>query len=550
MKIARYLFRQSWPLVVFATVTGALSGLASAGLVAIINKGLNEPERIVVLGWTFFGLCAVLLFTKLCSEISLLHLTQKAIFDLRLDLSRKLLATPYSRLQELGKHRLLVILADDVHTFTNAFEWVPVLFMNSVVLIACLGYLAWLSWQLLLLLGAFLLVGIIGFHFAERRPLAHLARVREVKDTLYHHFRGLIEGSRELQLNRGKGEDFVQRLIAPTARQYKEWFTRGMAGYSLVASVGVLIFYINIGVLLFLIPHFFQQPANVLTGFTVTLLYLIRPIVDLLIALPGLRQADIALDKIGQIDRELSSGATKAVEADPFRSHGELRIELRGICHQYPREGEDSRFMLGPLDLTLSQGEIVFLVGGNGSGKTTLAMLLLGFYPPEAGQLLLNGREVTNSNRDHYRQYFSAVFADFHLFEQLLGIDRPDVTERAQYYIQALGMQHKVRVDGGRFSTVGLSTGQRKRLALIAAYLEDRPVYLFDEWAADQDPAFRRVFYTSLLPELRALGKTVIVITHDDAYFHCADRIFKLQDGKLLSDDTHTATHTSCVTRL
>jgi putative ATP-binding cassette transporter len=145
----------------------------------------------------------------------------------------------------------------------------------------------------------------------------------------------------------------------------------------------------------------------------------------------------------------------------------------------------------------------------------------------------MNGVRVDQSNIEHYRQYFGAVFADFHLFEHLLGIEPADLEKRAAHYIHKLGLEHKVKVDNQRFSTINLSTGQRKRLALITAYLDDKPIYLFDEWAADQDPEFKRVFYTVLLPELKAKGKTVIVISHDDTYFAHADRVVKLEEGRL-----------------
>ncbi len=534
MNMLRYLCRHSLRLSVLAALAGTVSGLSSAGVVALIHKGIAAPSEIGSLGLAFVGLCALLLASKLYSDISLLRLTQAAISRLRVDLSRKLLATPLKKLQAMGKHRLLVILTDDITTFTNAFEWVPTLFINGVVVAACLAYLAWLSWQLLLVLAAFLFIGLVSFHFAERRPLSHLARVRELKDTLYQHFRSLIEGSKELALNTRRGQAFVDQVIAPSALDFQRWFTRGMTGYTVVASAGTMVFYLNIGILLFLVPRWTRQPAEILTGFVVTLLYLIRPIVDLMIALPALRQASIALDRIRALDSELDATALPPQSGeDPFAARGGFTLELKGVQHRYPGERGDGQFMLGPLDLTVQKGELVFVVGGNGSGKTTLAMLLLGLYEPEAGVITLNGEPVTDANRDRYRQHFSAVFADFHLFEQLLGGERGEIAERAERYVRALGMGHKVKIEGGRFSTIDLSTGQRKRLALVSAYLEDRPAYLFDEWAADQDPAFKRVFYKELLPELRARGKAVVVITHDDAYFGCADRIVKLEDGLL-----------------
>lgn len=535
MNLIRYLYRHSWYLALFAAISGVVSGLSSASLVALINRGIAAPEEIGRLGLAFAGLCVLLLASKLGADISLLHLTQQAIYQLRLALSRKLLATPLKKLQALGKHRLLVILTEDINTFTNAFEWVPILLINGVIVVACLGYLAWLSWQMLAVLASFLLVGMIAFHFAERRPLRHLTKVRELKDVLYQHVRSLIEGSKELKLNRRRAEAFVGEVMAPSAHEFRGWFIRGMAGYTLVASAGMMVFYLNIGILLFLIPYWLRPSTEVLTSFVITLLYLVRPVTEVMMALPTLRQASIALARINQLDGELQRSASPPAGEDPFDTRGPLVIELRSVQHRYPGESDDRQFTLGPIDLTLRQGELIFVVGGNGSGKTTLAMLLLGLYEPEAGSITLNGQLVTDSNREHYRQRFSAVFTDFHLFEQLFSVEPSSLDKRAEHYLRALKMEHKVKVRDGRFSTLDLSTGQRKRLALLAAYLEDRPVYLFDEWAADQDPAFKRVFYTELLPELKARGKTVIAITHDDAYFHCADRVLKLENGKFCS---------------
>lgn len=533
MNLLAYLYRQSRPLLLLATAAGAIAGLSGAALVAVINKGINAPDRLWQIGLVFFGLCLLMLVSKLAAEISLLQLTQGAIYRLRIDLSTKLLATSVRRQQTLGKHRLLVILTDDINTLTNAFEFIPVLFINAIVVAGGLAYMAWLSTPMLLMLAVFLSVGLFGFHLAERRPLAHLSRVREQKDVLYQHFRSLIEGARELQLNSERGRDFVAGVLAPGADEFRQRFIRGMRGYAVVANIGTMLFYLNIGVMLFVIPHWLTMPAETLSGFTITLLFLIRPIIDLMTSLPTLRQAGFSLARIGQLNHELDPTGADADRANAFGSGQPLTIELKGVCHRYPGESGDGSFMLGPMDLRIEQGEMLFIVGGNGSGKTTLAMLLLGLYAPEAGAMALNGTEVSDTNRQAYRQHFSAVFADFHLFEQLPGAAGMARQQQAQRYVKALGLEHKVNIEDGRFSTTNLSTGQRKRLALVVAYLEDRPVYLFDEWAADQDPVFKRVFYMELLPELKARGKTIIVISHDDAYFACADRVIKLEDGHL-----------------
>jgi putative ATP-binding cassette transporter len=222
-------------------------------------------------------------------------------------------------------------------------------------------------------------------------------------------------------------------------------------------------------------------------------------------------------------------------------------LTLRGITHAYFHERDERMFRIGPIDLTFKPGELVFIVGGNGSGKTTLAKVLTGLYEPEGGVIEVDGLPVTRDTRPAYRERFSTVFNDFHLFDTLLGIVDPDDTNdgaraaadgRANALIAKLALDHKVSVENGTFSTRALSTGQRKRLALVVAYLEDRPFYLFDEWAADQDPSFKAVFYEQLLPELRGRGKTVVVITHDDRYFPLADRVLKLDNGAIVNE-TH-----------
>ncbi|HCF26093.1 MAG TPA: ABC transporter ATP-binding protein, partial [Cyanobacteria bacterium UBA11049] len=192
-----------------------------------------------------------------------------------------------------------------------------------------------------------------------------------------------------------------------------------------------------------------------------------------------------------------------------------------------------SSFVLGRLNLTFHPDELVFIVGGNGSGKSTLAKLIIGLYVPETGEIKLDGQLINKENREWYRQHFSVIFSDFYLFDRLLGIGISNLDLQAKEYLEQLHLDRKVKVENGSLSTTALSQGQRKRLALLTAYLEARPIYLFDEWASDQDPFFRDIFYKQILVNLKQQGKIVIVISHDDRYFHLADRIIKLDYGKV-----------------
>lgn len=534
MDLLHYLYRQSRRLFITAGVFAALSGICGASLIALINEGIRGDAG--ALAGRFFALCLGLLVARSVSQIAMIRMTQDAVLGMRVDLSKKLLDMPPRQLQKIGKPALTAILTRDIESFVSALQIAPNLLTNGIIVAACFLYLAYLSQALFGILIAMLVAGTVSFGLAQRVPFELLRHMRDRMDRIFRHFRDLIEGSRELQLNKRRGHLFVDEVMAPDARELRELSIRGGSLYTVITNAGDMMFYLVIGGMLFVVPHWLPQSGQTLSTITLLLLYLIGPIGQMMNAVPALGQASVALRKIRQLDRDLGEGAVARERlAAPAHAGGPL-IELRDVSHHYRSDAGDTPFLLGPVDLTIQAGEILFLCGGNGSGKTTLAMLLLGLYAPETGGVFLQGQAVKEANVDDYRAQFAAVFADFHLMEHVLGIDPAAITERADHYLRTLHLDRKVSLQDGRFSTIELSSGQKKRLALLTAYLDDKPVYLFDEWAADQDPAFKKVFYRTLLPELKARGKTVIVISHDDAYFDCADRIVELSEGRIRAD--------------
>lgn len=532
MKLLTQLYRQSWPLLTAATVGGLVSGLSGAALVAVIGQAVEARNATASLAAAFVGLCLLHLISKTGSELALLQLAQTLVLKLRVSLSRKLLATPLKRLQAMGSAGLLAILTEDLAVFAHCSQLLPVMFGNAVVVLACLGYLAWLSWPVFALLLALLVLGAGAFHFAQRGPVRRFAEVREQTDVLFRNFRSLVEGTKELQLSPNRSHHFIKQVLQPGAERLRRMFVSGMTGYTWISNLGSMQFFLAIGLLVFGVPHWLPGHAGILPMVTLVLMYLVQPVGALLTAMPTLQQAAVSLRKAQQLDDTLELGGLEAGSAPPSSSPfggGSQSLVLSHVHHRHD-DGERG-FAVGPLDMEIPLGKISFIVGPNGSGKTTLALLLLGLYTPDEGHITLNGIAVTPDNLHHYRSRFAAVFADFHLFDQLLTPVDDDATVRARRYLQQLEIGHKVSLEDGHFSTLALSSGQRKRLALLVAYLEDRPIYLFDEWASDQDPVFKRLFYTELLPDLRSRGKTVIVITHDDQYYDQADHLIELSDG-------------------
>lgn len=538
MPLLRFLIRSSRWVLLLALVTSVASGFGSAALVAMINQALTaSAHKLAELGWQFAAVGVAVLCTRTLSQILFMRLGQHAKAQLRLRITRLISDASFRHLEKQGPTKGASILTQDLDTIVLLFISLPNLLMQGAVITGCLIYLGLLSWQILLFAIGTIFLGSLGFHLANTKALVHLRGSRRREDDLLRYFRALFDGAKELKLHRQRKEAFLSDCIEPNIEAARAQRTKGYVLYSVAASWGSLIFFAFIGIVLFVLSRFLNIEGPVMSGYAMIFLYMILPIEAVLSAIPNLSSAKVALERIDQMMAELpAENIAEDVPHQPFRS-----ISLRGVTHRYYREKENGMFTLGPLNLEFRPGELVFLVGGNGSGKTTLAKLLVGLYEPEDGNILLDSQAVDEARRGAYRQQFSAVFSDFFLFESLIGLPAQGLDAHAQSLLEELHLNHKVSIKDGVFSTTELSQGQKKRLALLVTYLEDRPFYVFDEWAADQDPAFKDVFYKRLLPELKAKGKTVLVISHDDRYFELADRCIKLDYGQLSETEAEPA---------
>jgi putative ATP-binding cassette transporter len=421
------------------------------------------------------------------------------------------------------------VLTEDVAIVANALIGIPLICISLPIVVICLGYVGWLSPLILACALGFAVPAILAYQFLGARAVRQFMAARAGQDALVGHFRALIEGFRELNLHRGRREAFATEALEPTAARVRDRTVAGLTTFAMAGGWSQLAFFGFLGIVVFVLPEFAEVGRETLGGAVVVFLYILTPLEALLTWVPVLGRARASLLKIQAMIPSLESRglAVAPGPAPAFRD----RLELAGVSYAYRGEPDEEAFVLGPADLTIRRGELLMLVGGNGSGKTTLVKLLSGLYRPSSGVIRLDGRPVTDEARDAYRQLFSVVFADGYLFSTLLGLRGPDLDARAREGLDRLGLGARVRVEAGAFSTTELSQGQRKRLALLSACLEDRPICVFDEWAAHQDRHFKKVFYREILPELKAMGKTLVVISHDEDYFDIADRVVKLHDG-------------------
>jgi putative pyoverdin transport system ATP-binding/permease protein len=532
MRLVLFLLRASWKTVLCAAVVGAISGVASIALLDSIFRGLRQPgaspSSLVGL---FAALCVVILLTRIGSTVLLCRLTQHTIARLRMGLCRRILQSPLRHLEEIGIARLLASLTGDVGAVSQAMNGVPTLAVNIVILLGGAIYLGTLSVGLLFAVVAFSTAGVASYRCAARYARPYVKQSRTEYDTWLGHVRALIDGVKELKMHHDRRRQFVDGVLDPAESRRCTSKIACDTLFDAAVTWGRLLSFVAIGLLLFAWPKFFAVEGDVLTRYVFTILFLMSPLEQIMAWLPFMSHASVSVANIERLGLMLDEAEKES--AVPERIDRWEQIDLAGVTHAYRREGQSRGFVLGPVDLTLRPGEILFIVGGNGSGKTTLAKLICGLYVPESGAVQLDGRSIAAENRESYRQLFSVVFDDAAIFDSLWGLEAADLDQRAREYLHQLELDHVVSVTDGAFSTTKVSRGQRKRLALLTAYLEDRPIYLFDEWAADQDPVFRRVFYLQLLPELKQRGKAVVAVTHDDHYFGVADCVIKLDEGKM-----------------
>ena len=539
MNLIWLLLKASWMQVAIAVFTGLVSGGTTARLIALINRaigdGFQSSNTLSDLAWQFPTLALIVVVNSIISQVLLINLSQEAVFQLRLRLSRGILSSQLRHLEKLGTSRLLATLTEDVATLNATVYAIPFICVDIAIITGCLLYLSFLSTTVFTFTVGFVMIAVGSIQLLINRAQVFLISARDEQDRLLKHFRAITEGIKELKLHSARRQEFFEDELQRSAAVCRDQNSAALLTFSVSTGWGNLLFFVLVGLLLFVLPQVAPVSPGVLSAYILTVTYLMLPMQSILDKLQALSKATVALQKIERMGLVLAGNKENYIEEKDKNTKTFSKLELKQVVHAYPGE-EENRFSLGPVDLTFKPGEIVFIVGGNGSGKSTLAKLITGLYIPEAGEIRLDDKVITDDNREWYRQHFSVIFSDYYLFEKLLGMGKPALDEQAQEYLRQLKLNDKVTIENGKLSTTELSQGQRKRLALLTAYLENRQIYLFDEWASDQDPIFRNIFYKEILTNLKKRNKTILVISHDDHYFHFADRIIKLDYGKVEYD--------------
>jgi cyclic peptide transporter len=518
-------------------VLSVLSGIANAVVIFLITGSLVTPEERL-LYMVYYFVLAMLLYILGRKVIStkLTKITFDIVYDMRMKLLEKVFYTSYQRFEKLDRGRVFATINDDTGQIGNSANIFVTMLTSIITIMGCFIFLATIAfWATIVTIGVILCITVL-YYIVSQKAQVYMEEARDTRDVFMRLLNGVIDGFKELSIHFNKKREYKDDL-EKTTDDFRNKTVVAMVKFINAFMIGESMLIAILGAVGFAVPKLFPQIQTfTLISFIMILLYLIGPITGILATIPQVMQIGVAWRRVKEFIKDIPANLDpEELEKLELNLKSVDHIEAKGVTFKYESENEeedDEAFTVGPVDFEAKKGEVVFIIGGNGSGKTTLAKLLTGLYIPHEGSIRVDGKDVNNYQLG---EYFSTVFSGYHLFEKLYNIDLSDEEKRkeGEEYLKTLHLDGKVNFEADSLSTIDLSGGQRKRLALLQCYLEDCPIYLFDEVAADQDPEFRKFFYRELLTRMKEKGKIVIAITHDDHYFDVADKVIKMDMGAI-----------------
>jgi cyclic peptide transporter len=522
-------------------VMSGLGGASNATILAAINSGAQSAGSGELGIWSAaLFVVALLLFIKTQHYILIAATVEieAIVHKVRVRLMDQVRHSELLPLDEIGRAEIVAAITKETGTLTQATNMLAFAGQGVVLVFFVAIYIAYLSLFAFALSVAILCIAGVIFHIKGRQVARGTREAAGWDNRLYDRLIDLLDGFKEVRLSRSRSDHLFDDIVevSRTAANIKIR-TQSESYKQLVFSQSTM--YLLLAAVVFVVPIFSGTKGSILQV-TTALMFVVGVCMGIVQTIPILQAANAAADNIERLELRLRAIAAAPPTSAAVTAKRFDKIEMRNVLFSYVDASSEAVFQVGPVDFTLHSGDLVFITGGNGSGKSTFLKLLAGLYQPDSGEILLDGMRVDDSNRDVYRSLIAAIFVDYHLFRRLYGIADPDAAEIDRLLTQ-FRLADKTRLANGEFSTLDLSGGQRKRLALVVGLLEKRPILLLDEWTADQDPDFRRRFYDELLPALQQAGETVVVITHDDRYLDELElpaRRLRMDEGRFVGQQS------------
>jgi cyclic peptide transporter len=532
IQLVRREMRGSMPKLL---IMSALGGISTAAILAAINAGMQGSGSL----WAaMLFLVSLFLFIKTQYYVTITTTAEieSIIHTIRLRLMDHVRRSELLEMEAIGRSRIVAAITSDTAVLTQASNLLCFTIQGAVLIFFVAIYVAFLSLAAIAMTVVIVSTAAIIFHYKNRRLSAEKQESAAWERRLFERLVDFLDGFKEVRLNSERSADLFEDAVnvSRTAANIK---IRSQAETFKLIVTSQISMYVLLGAVVFVAPQFSDSLGGAsLTKTTTALMFVVGACFGLVQSIPVLLTANAAADRIEQLEVALQAAAGPLRLREVKVPKRFDTIEMHNIVFRYVDKFSDTTFQIGPLDFTLHAGELVFITGGNGSGKSTFLRVLAGLYPPDSGEVTLDGMRINDETRDAYRSLMSAIFFDNHLFRRLYGVPEPDPGE-VDRLLSRFRLTDKTELTDGEFSTLELSGGQRRRLALIVTLLEKRPILLLDEWTAEQDPEFRRKFYDELLPDMIRSGATVVVITHDDRYLdelHIPARRIRMEEGRIV----------------
>ncbi|HDV6579109.1 TPA: multidrug ABC transporter permease/ATP-binding protein [Campylobacter lari] len=505
---------------IFSIFTSILGVLTLVFINEFLLKANLENSIIIVY---FMLLLLVFFASSSFVEFSLSIFGQNFIFKMQRRIVKQILDTNILSILNTTKAKILASLNNDVRSISFGLLKLPEFIQSSVLIICTSAYIAYLSLEIFFLCLVWIICVFLVDNFLMSKVYFYFKNARENDDALQKNYQNILQGHKELTLNPLRAKYYYENEFEKNALKKKKSSTMGNILHILSNNWSNSAMLALVGVEFYMALNYKFASLQSATTIALSILFLRAPLGAMIGSFPTLMMAKIALDKILNLNLENYTHEFKIGQS----SKAWQKLYFKNVSFAY-----NEKFALKPINLELKKGECVFLIGKNGSGKSTFSMILAGLFTDFKGDIFLDNEKITKKNIYEYRSLVSAIFSDFHLFEHILEDDKFS-KEDLVYWLEILELNEKVEFIENTFNTIKLSAGQKKRLAMLNALLEKRDILILDEWAADQDPMFRKFFYTKLLPLLKQKGITIFAITHDDVYFDMADRILLAQNGQI-----------------
>ncbi|MEA3315869.1 MAG: cyclic peptide export ABC transporter [Campylobacterota bacterium] len=523
-----------WKNIIFMAV---ISGIANAGLLAIINKA-SEYSDNETLNYEYFGMYIIIFLiffiAKKFSMIGSSNEVERIIKNTRTRISNKIKNSSLTTMESLDKAIVFTRLTRDTNLMSQSATELISATQSVIMVFFALIYIFILSKTMFVLVSCALLIGGGLYYFFASETQADLHKANKIEDDFFNSMQSVINGFKELKINRDKSDgvskkhNFILEDLSTVKVSLSSKFITGM-------MFTETFLYILLGTIVFVIPHLVSDESTLIIQVTAAMLFIIGPLDNIIYVLPMASKTTLAINNLDNLEEHLDKNANEVYKAsektiDNFNKFDTINLE--NISFNYKKSQYNKEFKLSPINFEINRSEILFVVGSNGSGKSTFIKLLLGLYYPNKGNIRIKSTRVDEFNYEAYRNLFTIILPDFYIFEELHGLKDIDEDLINELLIE-MKLIDKTRYINGKFTNLDLSTGQKKRLALVVSMLDNKPIFVFDEWASDQDPEFRKYFYKVILPRLKEQGKTIIAVTHDDAYFDYCDRLIKMDKGEI-----------------